>query len=692
MKLSYNYPEEFGLMNSSGFFIDNILFACYNEYMNNRSYKIGKQGLNMNNSHEHCHSHECHHEHISHCECHSHGHEHSHENSGRELPSIISGAVLLAAAKLINEYTDLSVLALTSYIVSYCILGGEILIGAIKEIISGRVFSEKFLMSLATLAAFGLKDYPEAVGVMLFFRVGEYFEEKAVENSRKSVMSAADMRPETVLLVNKDSTEAIPAEKAEPGQIILVRAGDRIPLDGVVYEGKTSIDTSSVTGEHLPVDISENNSVLSGCVNLSSPVKIMITKPLSESMVSKIIDSIENASASKPKIDRFITRFSRIYTPVVVIAALLTAVIPSLITHDWHKWIYTAVTFLVISCPCAVVLSVPLTYFAGIGAGSKKGILFTNGTSIEAADKIKAVVMDKTGTITNGRFSVIKTEIYGNAEETEIIRLCASCESQSAHPVAQCIVKKSESLGIDLAEPEKITETAGMGLKAEINGKTVLCGNSELMKKYNVNIDEYNAGASGTDILCAVDGTLAGCFRISDTVKPDASYTIQKIKKRGIKTVMLTGDSEGSASETARLTGIDKYYAKLLPEDKLRIMKDIRKEHGMVMFVGDGINDAPVLAGADVSAAMGSGADAAVEAADIVIMNSDMKSVSTVLDISSDTNRIAKQNIIFALAFKLAVMVLGFAGLANMWFAVFADSGVAALCVLNSIRVLRKKY
>lgn len=652
----------------------------------------------MNKSHEHCHchgkehEHEHKHEHTCHCECHSHGHEHSHGSSEKELLFIISGAVLLVTAKLIDVFTDLPVLSLIVYIVSYCVLGGEILTGAIKEIISGRVFSEKFLMALATLSAFALKDYPEAVGVMLFYRVGEYFEEKAVETSRKSVMAAADMRPETVLLVSEDGTESIPAEKAKPGQIILVRAGDRIPLDGVVYEGKTSIDTSSVTGEHLPVDISENDSVLSGCVNLSSSVKIRITKPLSESMVSKIIDSIENASANKPKLDRFITRFANIYTPVVVIVALLTAVIPSLITHDWHKWIYTAVTFLVISCPCAVVLSIPLTYFAGIGAGSKNGILFTNGTSIEAADKIKAVVMDKTGTVTNGGFNVNETEIYGDKDETEIIRLCASCESQSTHPVAQCIVKKSESLGIDLAEPENITETAGMGLKAIIKGKTVLCGNSKLMNKYNINIDRYTPGVSGTDILCAVDGVLAGCFRISDTIKPDAAQTIHKIQNRGIKAVMLTGDSEGSASETARLAGIDKYYAKLLPEDKLRIMKDIRKEHGMVMFVGDGINDAPVLAGADVSAAMGSGADAAVEAADIVIMNSDMKSVSTVLDISSDTNRIAKQNIIFALAFKLAVMILGFAGLANMWFAVFADSGVAALCVLNSIRILRKKY
>ena len=646
----------------------------------------------------HCccdHEHEHDHEHHEHEEEHEHTHDHAHEHGESEkseLPLIIIGAVLLVAARIADTHVDNVLLKALMYIVPYLILGAEILADAFKGILRGRIFSEKFLMSIATIAAFVLQEYPEAVGVMLFFRIGEYFEDKAVEKSRKSVMAAIDMRPETVNLVEGSEVTVIPAEEAEPDDIILVRAGDRIPLDGVVVEGTSEIDTSSVTGEHLPVAVKEHESVLSGCVNISGVLKIRVTKHLSESMVSRIVDSVENAAAGKPKIDRFITRFANIYTPVVVAAAVLTAVIPSLITGDWHKWIYTAVTFLVISCPCAIVLSVPLTYFAGIGAGSKKGILFKSGSSIEAVSGIKAVVMDKTGTITSGIFSVDSTETYSDTDENELLRLCASCEAVSTHPVAQCIVRKSEEMEIDLAEADDIREYAGMGMEANIESRNVLCGNAELMKSKNIDISSYSAGEACTDVLCAVDSVLAGCFRISDTIKSESVEAILDIKSKGINTVMLTGDSEASAAKTAKETKIDRYFAKLLPEDKLDKMKEIRSEYGAVMFVGDGINDAPVLAGADVSAAMGSGADAAIEAADIVIMNSEMDAVPKALKISEDTNRIAKQNIIFALAFKLAVMILGIAGFANMWFAVFADSGVAMLCVLNSIRILRKKY
>jgi len=644
--------------------------------------------------HEHEHEHEHHHEEKTVSE-HSHDHVHTHEHDESEkseLPVIIAGAVLLVAAKIAESFVGNDWLKALMYIVPYLILGWEILSDAFKGILRGRVFNEKFLMSIATIAAFVLKEYPEAVGVMLFFRIGEYFEDKAVEKSRKSVMDAIDMRPETVNLVEGSEVTVIPAEEAEPDDIILVRAGDRIPLDGVVVEGKSEIDTSSITGEHLPVAVKEHESVLSGCVNLSGVLKIRVTKYLSESMVSRIVDSVENAAAGKPKIDRFITRFANVYTPVVVAAAALTAVVPSLITGDWRKWIYTAVTFLVISCPCAIVLSVPLTYFAGIGAGSKKGILFKSGSSIEAVSDVKAVVMDKTGTITSGIFSVDSTETYSDTDEKELCRICASCEAVSTHPVAQCIVRKSEELELKLSDAEDITEFAGMGMEAVIDGKRVTCGNAELMKNRNIDISSYTPGEACTDVLCAVDGVLAGCFRISDTLKGESISAIKDIRSRGIKTVMLTGDSEASAAKTARETNIDRYFAKLLPEEKLEKMKDIRSEYGAVMFVGDGINDAPVLAGADVSAAMGSGADAAIEAADIVIMNSEMDAVPKALKISSDTNHIAKQNIIFALAFKLAVMILGIAGFANMWFAVFADSGVAMLCVLNSIRILRKKY
>lgn len=593
---------------------------------------------------------------------------------------------------VLSKYIHNEVVTALLYTVSYLILGGEILLDALKGIKRGRIFSEKFLMSVATLAAFALRDFPEAVGVMLFFRIGEFFEDKAVEKSRSSIMAAVDMRPESVNLIKGDETVQIPAEDAEVGDIILVRAGDRIPLDGIVEDGESSIDTSSVTGEHLPENVSKGDNVLSGCVNLSGVIKLRVTKPLSESLVTKILDSVENAAARKPKLDRFITRFANIYTPVVVIIALLTAIIPSLVTNEWHKWIYTAVTFLVISCPCAIVLSIPLTFFAGIGAGSKRGILFKSGSSIEAVMNIKAVITDKTGTVTNGVFSINKTDTYSDIDENELLLLCASCEINSTHPAAQCIVKKANLLGSTIPLADHINEFAGMGMEADIGGRKILCGNAKLMEKYSIDISAYSKGKTGTDIICAVDGKLAGCFRITDTIKPDSADTVSFMHSKGIKTVMLTGDSEESAAETAKAVGIDKYFSKLMPEDKLDKMNSVREEYGAVMFVGDGINDAPVLAGADVSAAMGSGADAAIEAADIVFMNSDMGSVSKAFAISYDTNRIAKQNIIFALAFKIAVMVLGILGCANMWFAVFADSGVALLCVLNSIRILRKKY
>ncbi len=615
------------------------------------------------------------------------------ENEESDLTLIISGAVIFAAAVLFEKVVDSQIISPVLFLISYLILGGKILISSIKSISKGKIFNENFLMSVATIAAFAIKEYPEAVGVMLFFRIGEYFEECAVEKSRKSVMSAVDMRPDIINLV-KDNNQIIQIspETVKPDDIILVRPGDRIPLDGIIIEGQSSLDTSSLTGEHMPESVKPGDIVMSGCINTQGLIKIRVTKVLAESMVTRIINSVENAAAGKPKLDRFISRFANIYTPFVVIAAFLTAIIPSLITNDWHRWIYTAVTFLVISCPCAIVLSVPLTFFSGIGAGSKKGILFKSGSSIEAVRRVKAVIMDKTGTITNGTFSVNHIDLYNGFDENKLIKLCASCEVNSTHPVADGIVEKSKEKGIGTIEPENVSEYAGMGISAVIDGSDVLCGNVKLMNKFSIDVSEYTSGKTGTDIICAVDGKLAGCFRISDTIKPDCYNAIKYMKSHSIKTVMLTGDSEESASAVAKESGIEKYFSKLLPEDKLDRMKEIRKEYGSVMFIGDGINDAPVLAGADVSAAMGSGADAAIEAADIVFMNSNMDSVSKAIQISDDTNKIAFQNIIFALVFKAAVMILGLTGFANMWFAVFSDSGVALLCVLNSIRILRKKY
>ncbi|MBE6852876.1 MAG: cadmium-translocating P-type ATPase [Ruminococcus sp.] len=642
--------------------------------------------------------------HETHC-CGCHGHEHNHtdtdihhkhDHKNKEkrdgLKSIALGALLFITAFFINRFTYAGVVSALIYIIAYIILGGRIVLDAVNSIFHKKIFNEKFLMSLATISAFMIGDFAEAVAVMLFFRVGDFFEKRAVETSRNKVMSAVDMRPETVNVMYNDQTVPTPAEKVKKGQTIIVRAGDRIPLDSIVAEGNSSIDTSSVTGEHIPVDVGEGDSVLSGCVNLNGVLKLTVTNELSESMVSKIINSVENAAAGKPKIDRFVTRFAGVYTPIVVLLALITAIVPSLITHDWHKWIYTAVTFLVISCPCAIVLSVPLTFFAGIGASSARGILFKSGLSIEALTGVKALVADKTGTITNGAFSVSDITVYNNTEENELIALCASCEAFSNHPVSKCIVEKAKTLGIDTIEPDSIKEYAGMGIEAYISGKKILCGNEKLMLKEKTDLSGYVPASDGTDILCALNGKLIGCFRITDTLKPDSIEAISALRSSGICTIMLTGDSEGSAAATAGKAGIDRFFAKLLPEDKLTKLRELRKEYGSVMFVGDGVNDAPVLAGADVSAAMGSGADAAIEAADIVIMNSDMSSVSKAFAIARDTNRTAKQNIVFALLFKAAVMILGLAGFANMWFAVFADTGVSVLCVLNSIRILGKRY
>ena len=408
-------------------------------------------------------------------------------------------------------------------------------------------------------------------------------------------------------------------------------------------------------------------------------------------MVTRILDSVENAAASKPKIDRFITRFAKVYTPCVVGIAVATALIPSLVTGNWHYWIYTAITFLVMSCPCALVLSIPLAFFSGIGAGSKKGILFKGGLSIEGLSNLGAVVMDKTGTITEGNFQLQKVVTAGKYNENELLSMCAGCEQNSTHPIANSIVAAAKERGIQFEKPSSLEEISGHGIVAEMPEGKVLCGNRKLMDKFGVTIGELKEAAYGSEVFMAVNGTFAGYMLISDTIKPDAKEAIASLKKLGLHTVMLTGDSEDSAKAVGKDAGIDEIYAKLLPEDKLNALKKVREAHGTVMFVGDGINDAPVLAGADVGAAMGSGADAAIEAADAVFMNSNVDAIPQSIAIARNTNRIAWQNVVFALVIKIAVMILGLAGHANMWMAVFADTGVAMICVLNSIRILYKK-
>ena len=639
------------------------------------------------------HHHECgcghhHEEHHHECGCghhheehHHEGHHHDHHHGGDDKKAILIGAGLFVAGLVLNGL-GLKIPGWLIFVTAYGILGWEIILTAIRNLKRGYVLDENFLMSIASIGAFCIGEAPEAVGVILFYRVGEYFEHKALERSRSQIMEAIDLRPEVVHLA---SGETIPAEQAQVGDVLIVRPGDRIPLDGIVLSGESRIDTAPITGEPVPVAVGVGSSLISGCVNTTGQLTMKVEKELSESMVTRILDSVENAAASKPKIDRFITRFARIYTPIVVALAALVALVPSLITGDWNYWVYTALSFLVMSCPCALVLSVPLAFFAGIGTGSRQGILFKGGVAIEALEKVKAVVMDKTGTVTRGEFKV--QNIGGGLD---VLKLCASCEQQSTHPIAVSIVSAARERNMELFTPDSLEEIPGRGIRAMVDGKTVLCGNEQLLAQHHVQLPSLET-AGGTRVLVAVNDRFAGFITIADGIKDGAKEAITRLKREGLHTVMLTGDAQIPAMAVAKEVGIEETHAKLLPQEKLEKLQLIREKKGSVMFVGDGINDAPVLAGADVGAAMGSGADAAIEAADVVFMRSDVRAIPEALTIARRTGKIARQNVIFALAIKFAVMILGLMGHASMWMAVFADSGVAMLCVLNSIRMLYQK-
>ena len=606
----------------------------------------------------------------------------------REYLELGIGIVLFIAGKIFESSKP--VYSTACFLLAYLILGIKIVWTALRNISKGQVFDENFLMSIATIGAFGIGEYAEAVGVMLFYRIGELFEEKAVERSRSQIMDVIDMRPEVVNLVNEHGdVSVIDAEEAEIGDILLVRPGDRIPLDGVITDGETMIDTSPVTGEPVPISGFEGTEVTSGCLNTSGVIKIRVEKVLEESMVTRIMDSVENAAASKPKMDRFITRFSRVYTPFVVFMALATAIIPSIITGNWTHWVYTALTFLVISCPCALVLSVPLAFFSGIGAGSKIGILFKGGAALETLKDITSVVMDKTGTITKGNFKVQDVVTFGDVTRNELLSLAASCEESSTHPIAKSIMEAAKEENISYKTAESAKEIAGHGSVVKLDGSEVLAGNKKLMNQYHIAGEYKETTSYGTEVFLAKDGVLIGAVVIADTLKDDAKSAIASLKAQKLHTVMLTGDSESAANAIAEETGIDEVYSKLLPDEKLLKLQEQRTKHGAVMFVGDGINDAPVLAGADCGAAMGSGADAAIEAADVVFMTSNVEAIPQAISIGKKACKIAWQNVVFALAIKALVMILGLLGFANMWMAVFADSGVAMLCVINSIRAMK---
>ena len=600
------------------------------------------------------------------------------EDSGSDRRDILLGAALFAAGLLLQELGWISLLL---FLPAWLILGRGVLRTAWKNLISGHMLDENFLMGIATLGAMVIGEFPEAVGIMLFYRVGEYFEEKAVSRSRSQIMEAVDLRPETVQLL---SGAIIPAEDAEPGDFITVRPGDRIPLDGTVFAGESRVDTAAITGEPVPVRVRPGDKVSSGCVNTDGLLTLRVDKPLSESMVTRILNSVESAAASKPQFERFITRFAKVYTPVVVALAAAVAIVPSLVTGDWNYWVYTALSFLVMSCPCALVLSVPLAFFSGIGVGSKMGILFKGGAAMEALAGVKAVVMDKTGTLTMGDFSV-KSVAGGH----EVLQLCASCEQNSSHPIAKSIVACAKERKMRLFTPDSLEEIPGRGIRAMADGKRILCGNQQLLMEQGIIAPAV--ADSDTVVYVAVDDRYVGYILISDTVKEGAAQAVSRLHGMNLTTAMLTGDNAAEAEAVAQATGVQTVYAKLLPDEKLEKLRQIRQNAGSAMFVGDGINDAPVLAGADVGAAMGSGADAAIEAADVVFLTSDTAAIPESISIARRTRRIALQNVVFALAVKLLVMILGLLGHASMWAAVFADSGVAMLCVLNSVRLLYRK-
>lgn len=581
------------------------------------------------------------------------------------------------------------------YYVAYVLLAFPVLRTAARNILKGEIFDENFLMSIATLGAIAIDALPEAVGVILFYRIGEFFEEKATDRSRTEIMNAVDMRPQEVRVVDTcggGEIVVMSPEKVEVGWTIEVRPGDLIPLDGTILEGETRVNTAPVTGEPVPVRAEPGTQLMSGCINETGRITMRVDKVLEESMVTKILDAVENAAASKPKIDKFITRFARVYTPIVVALALAVAIIPSLITGEWHRWIYTALTFLVISCPCALVLSVPLAFFSGIGNASKHGILLKGGRVIEALANVKAVALDKTGTITSGEFKVHNVETVGShVSSGQLLSMAAAIEAVSTHPIATSIVSEAKDQGLAVEPSDFVQELAGEGMVGMTDGQQVLVGNRRLMDRYNVQGYPTEAAEYGTEVLVAEGNTYLGRIIIADEARPDSAEAIADLNRQDIKTVMLTGDAEASANYIAKETGVSAVRAQLLPQDKLSVVQDIRSEYGPTMFVGDGINDAPVLAGADVGGAMGSGADAAIEAADVVFMRPSLTAIAHILDLSKSTLRVAWQNVVFAIAVKILIMLLGILGYASMWWAVFGDTGVSILCILNSVRILSRK-
>lgn len=605
---------------------------------------------------------------------------------------IIIALILFLIAFIIkfpNEWINNAI-----YIISYIIVGFDIVKKAVRNIIRGKVFDENFLMAVATIGAFGIGEFPEAVAVMLLYQIGELFQSYAVDKSRKSISSLMDIRPDFANVERDGKIQKVDPDEVKIGEIIVIKPGEKVPLDGIVIEGDSSLDTKALTGETLPKNVTISDEVLSGCINVHGVIKIKVTKEFGESTVSKILDLVENASSKKSKSENFITKFAQYYTPIVVIIAVILAIIPPIFIQDatFSEWIYRALSFLVVSCPCALVISIPLSFFGGIGGASKMGILIKGSNYLEAISNTETIVFDKTGTLTEGVFEVQKVNAIGISQE-ELLKLTAYAEDYSNHPIAMS-VKKAYNQEIDKKQIIKIQELSGLGIDAKIGEQEVLVGNEKLMNKYSINFTKNDE--IGTILYIAVNGKYAGYILIADKIKKDSALAIKNLKKNNVKqTVMLTGDRKAVGENVAKQLGIDKVYTELLPDGKVEKVEELLKaksEKGKLAFVGDGINDAPVLALADIGIAMGGlGSDAAIEAADVVLMTDEPSKIVDAIHLSKRTMRIVRENIVFAISVKVLVLILSALGISTLWEAVFADVGVSIIAIINALRVLRVK-
>ena len=610
----------------------------------------------------------------------------------KQLIRIIIAFILMIISMFLK--LDNIIINNISYLIAYIIVGYNIVLKALRNILRGKVFDENFLMTIATIGAFFIGEFPEAVAVMLFYQVGELFQSYAVDKSRKSVANLMDIRTDYANVYRDEKIEKVDPNEVNVGEIILIKPGEKIPLDGIVIEGTSMLNTLDLTGESVPRNINVNDEVLSGCINSEGILKVKVTKKFGESTVSKILDLVENASSRKSKSENFISKFARYYTPIVVIVAVILAIIPPIIIKDatFNDWIYRALSFLVVSCPCALVISIPLSFFGGIGASSKVGVLVKGSNYLEALANTEIVVCDKTGTLTEGIFKVQKIDAIGYSDE-DLLRYTAYAENFSNHPIALSI---KESYGKDINE-KLISETKefkGMGVIAKVDSKDILVGNEKLMRENNIKFKKSEE--IGTTIYVAINNVFAGSITISDKIKEDSYKAIKLFKNNNVKNVvMLTGDKESISKEVAKELNIDNYYSELLPQDKVKIVEKLMKEkssNGKLIFIGDGINDAPVLALSDIGVAMGGlGSDAAIEAADVVIMTDEPSKIASAIKISKKTMTIVKENIVFAITVKILVLILSALGIATMWAAVFADVGVSILAIINALRILRIK-